>query len=280
VRLRAGLDLFDGGAEGWLLQGSDGAFTRVHVASDLMAEAAPVLWGQRAPAAALAAEAAHADLAELLERFDGAGYLEGADAAPAEAHGRVLLLGSGPIADACARLLTCSALTFEPDLAALAGSAQATRDALRVHDVVLACATHLPDTAWLRLDALCAEQGRPWQRCHIEGARALLGPCTQPGLSPGYADVRARRLAAEAYPRARMAHWQAFETQPHARAYEPSAPAVAFVAALLTTDVHALLRGATPPGAQRVTCVALDTLAVEHHRVLPVPTGLMCAAVA
>lgn len=280
VRLRAGLDLFDGGSEGWLLQGLDGAYTRVQVPSDLMVQAAPVLWGARAPAEALASASAHEDLAELLERFAAAGYLQmGAVDASAGRPARVLLLGTGAIATACAALLSDVELTVERDLAWLKRSTPSVSEILRRHDALVACATHLPDALWLRLDALCQEHALAWQRCHIEGSRALVGPCSLPGRAPGYADARARRLAADASPRARLAHWRALDVAPGARAYEPSTPAAAFVAALLATDVRALLRGAQPPGAQRLTCVALETLATTHHRVLPVPAGLMCAPV-
>lgn len=280
MHLRAGLDLFDAGAEGWVLQGLDGGYTRVHVPADLMTQAAPVLWGRLAPATALADECAHEDLAELLERFAAAGYLDEEPARAAGQGGRVLLVGSGAIASSCARLLGNENVSTAPDLAALDGPAGGLAAVLCAHDVVLACAQHLTDAAWLRLDELCRQHGRPWQRCHIEGHQAWIGPCTLPGPAAGYSDLRARRLAAEALPRLRAAHWQALDRGPAGRSWEPSAPAAALVAALLVQDVVALLRGAAPPGAGRLTRVALTTLEIHHHHVLPVPQGLMRVPVA
>jgi hypothetical protein len=260
VRLRAGLALFDAGRHGHLLQGDDGGLTRVRVVGELIDAARPVLRGDVAPAAALAGSAALAeDLGDLLSYFADAGYLDEPAREPAP---RVRLVGDGPLADAVAALLR---QTDDGD------APTETPEAL------VACAGPLPDTLFRRLDDECARDGLAFHHLHVEGRRVWLGPLAVPGRGPRYADLRARRLAADYFPAARAALWRHLEADGGARPAWPAPAACAWAAAHVVHDLCAWRAGRRPFGADHVRLLDADTLRCEAHRVLPVPGGLMTA---
>lgn len=261
VRLRAGLALFDAGRHGHLLQGDDGGLTRVRVSGALIEAALPVLRGETVPADALAVSGDGAeDLGDLLGYFADEGYL---DERLREDAPRVRLVGDGPLADALAGLLRHE----RPGAETLAGAPE----------VVVACAGALPDSLFRRLDEECARAGLAFHHLHVEGRRVWLGPMSLPEGGPRYADLRARRLAADYFPDARAALWRHLETDGGARPAWPAPAACAWAAAHVVHDLCTWRAGRRPFGADHVRVLDPAALKVEAHRVLPLPGEPMSA---
>ncbi|WP_156819505.1 YcaO-like family protein [Pseudonocardia sp. HH130630-07] len=165
--------------------------------------------------------------------------------------------GSDPIADEVRRLLSERA-----DVRAEIGD----RPDPAVHDVVVACANALPDDRWQDLDALCEGAGLAWHRVHVEGPVVCVGPFTMPGVSAGYRDWRARRLAASRNPDGLLDRWSRADRVPGPR---PNSETVVTAAQLVVDDVLAHLRGERAPGADHEVRISGATL--TRHPVLPLP---------
>ncbi|WP_326631823.1 YcaO-like family protein [Nonomuraea fuscirosea] len=147
--------------------------------------------------------------------------------------------GDNPVADQVVELL-------QPHVKVIRGVLQSAAGV----DLVIACAGWLPDARWLDLDRICGEV--PWHRCHAEGTRFFLGPCTK-----SYAEVRARRLAAARLPEETLAHWRHLETADELPPVPwPSPGGVAVIAGLLVDDVLAHLSGQPVPSGDCQLAVA------------------------
>lgn len=135
-------------------------------------------------------------------------------------------------------------------------------------DVVIACASSLPDERWQELDARCEAAGRAWHRAYPDATAWCVGPFTAPGVSAGYRDLRARRLAASRHPQRLLEHWARLDPM---RAPQPSGDQASVERAveLLVNDVLAHLRGDRVIGADHE--VRVEQMAITRHRVLPLP---------
>jgi hypothetical protein len=240
-------------ADGWLVHGPDEDFMIVEVPDADRSVVADLIAGRVGAAAAAARVPAVADLiAEL--------------AVPSEPAGpgpRVLVQGAGPLVEPLLRLL------------AEAGFAVRRGDGPEpgTH-VLVACAEHLPDAAWLELDDRCRAAGIPWHRGHGEGRRWYVGPFTAAEGGAGYRDVRLRRLAACPWPDELAAYWSHLDAG--GRPVAPADPqGAAAAAAFLAADLMAWRAGQVPSGAGVQVGIDLFTGEVRRHPVLPVPQGLM-----
>jgi hypothetical protein len=132
-------------------------------------------------------------------------------------------------------------------------------------------ASWLPDARWRAVDAWCEARRIPWHRCHQEGTSVHLGPFTVPGAGAGYAEQRARRLAAADRPVELASYWSYLD----AGCAVPEPPALdaavqAAVAAALAADVVAHLRGGSVPGTGYETVLDPETMTWRRHPVPPV----------
>lgn len=206
--------------------------------------------------------------AELVTALTGYGAV---DNAPVPRRPRVGVTGGGPARAALERLLSAYGLPLR--------AAAAERGELAEHaglDVLVACGEVLPDNDWQRLDERCAAAGLPWHRIYREGRRWYTGPLTDPERgSPGYRDLRLRRLAASGHPEQLLAYWRWAESGGRPVPGRDG-PAVEVAAALVVADLMAWARGADDiPALSAQTGIDPHTLAAVRHPVLPVPTGLM-----
>jgi hypothetical protein len=260
-RLRDGWHLFAGPGESWMLLSPEERFLRLKSEPALAARLARRLAGEEIEE--------DAGLRVLLDRFGEQGLL--ARPMPRQAPRRVAVRGGGPVADEVARLLGESAGLRVERIGT--GELPAVAD---LADLVIACAGWLPDADWLRLDAWAAARGIAWHGCHAEGLRFYLGPLAIPGRTAGYADVRARRLAAARLPAELEAYWAYLDGGHGVPPVPwPGAGAVAAMAGALVEDALAWLAGRPAPseGYQ----VAFDPARWHWHRhpVLPVPRDLL-----
>ncbi|GAA1829446.1 hypothetical protein GCM10009836_04150 [Pseudonocardia ailaonensis] len=195
--------------------------------------------------------------AEQLHRFFAERGLL-ADPEPEPAPPRVLLTGDGPVADAVAAVL---------------GAWARVRRAGRPTevDLLVDCAGWLPDARWHDLDTTCAATGLPWHRCHAEGTSFLVGPLTVPGRSPGYRDLRGRRLAASGVPDELGRYWSWLDTAQAPPVPDPGPGVAAVVAGLLADEVAAWWRtGETGPVGYQ-TEVSTNPVRLTRHPVLALP---------
>jgi hypothetical protein len=207
-----------------------------------------------------------AGLLDLVESFREQGLLAGDEASTAEVRRQPVSLhveGDGPVAAIVARRIAPRAsITCGP----------VTERTVQGADVVLCCAGWLPDSHWQRLDRWCALAGIPWHMSHAEGASFVVGPIALPERGPRYADTRARRLAAAAFPEELRNHWQALESGvPLPPVPLPSPGARMAVASLLVSDLWAWLEGRPPPGAGVQTVVDSRAGTASRHTVRPLP---------
>ncbi|GIH22708.1 hypothetical protein Aph01nite_10180 [Acrocarpospora phusangensis] len=203
------------------------------------------------------------DDAELVAALRERGILVAEPATETTAASVVHVLGGNPVAD-------LTALLLEPHTKVVRGPLGGAPD------MVVACAGWLPDQEWLAVDRWCGERGIAWHRCHAEGLRFHVGPCTVP-----YAEVRARRIAAARLPDELLAHWTYLEEGETPPVPWPSPGGSAVIAGLIVNDVLAVLAGHPAPGAGCQIAVEPDASGVTRHPVLPLTeaggTGLVDA---
>ncbi len=138
-------------------------------------------------------------------------------------------------------------------------------------DVLVSCASWLPDTEWRRVDEWCAAHGTAWHRCHAEGTRFALGPFFLPGETAGYRDTRARRLAACPVADELLEQWRYLDgDQPKPPVRWPDSGG-GLLGALLAGDVLARLAGRPVPSHGHQLLVDPDTAGITRHPVLPLP---------
>jgi len=190
------------------------------------------------------------------------------DTAPAatDLRSRVVgIEGDGPIASMVADLLgpvtTVARTSLDPET--LAGL-----------DAAVSCTGWLPDAHWQRIDRWCLAAGVAWHRCYSEGGRFHVGPLLVPERTAGYADTRARRLAAARLPDELRGLWAYLDAGgPMPPVPWPDPGGVAVVAGMLVADVLAHLSGRPVPGGDQQLEVDPATLGVTRHAVLPLPRG-------
>lgn len=203
---------------------------------------------------------------QLITLLEGRGILEQERApAPASRIASVLIDGNTPIAEAVADLVEGSAdVTI----------AVAEEDSVSAADVVVSCATWLPDARWTQLQNWCEAHGTGWHRCHTEGEAFFVGPLWSPGSgNAGYHDVRGRRLAASGVADQLLDHWRYLDDPrsivPPVR--WPNPGGIALVAGVIAAEVSAFLA----TGDTAISSVQLEidpkSAQIIHHPVLPIP---------
>lgn len=263
--LRSGWHLFPSSDGSWMLLAPDERLIRLRIEPDQAERLARHLGGEALPE--------QDDLRPLLDTFARQGLLEPRDRSrPDLKSRRVVIRGDGPIAAAVVRLLREAGI----------GSVDTeSSDASELPDLIIACGGWLPDSDWLRLDAWCRERNVAWTSCHAEGLRFYAGPLTIPGRTAGYADVRARRLAAARFPDELGALWRHLDRGRNLPPVPwPNAAGVTALAALLVSDPLAWLAGEPPPHEGEQICFDPVDFSWHGHPVLPVPRDLMLEAVA
>jgi ribosomal protein S12 methylthiotransferase accessory factor len=218
-----------------------------------------------APTESTPVEPVAVDLA-FLDGLAQRGLLATAPAKVSTVGATVAVEGEGPIAAMVADLLApaVTVVRVTPlSLSLLAGL-----------DVAVSCAGWLPDTHWRHLDRWCHIAGVAWHRCHAEGDALHLGPFLIPNRTPGYADARARRLAAAQLPAELRDLWSYLDAGgPMPPVPWPDRGGVAVAAGLLVSDVLAYVSGRPVPSASDALEMDRTTLRVTRHPVLPVPRG-------
>jgi hypothetical protein len=206
-------------------------------------------------------------IARLLDAFGRQGLL----ALPAESRGsrdrlgqpRIAVEGDNPLGQLVVELLaphaTLTVGALNPDV--VSGS-----------DVVIAVAGWLPDAHWRQVDGWCNGAEVAFHRCHAEGTRFFVGPCSVPGTTASYADTRARRLAAADKPDELEHYWTYLDSaQPKPHVPWPTVGGIALIAGILVADTLALVdRRPLPSGGCQLE-VDAATCTVLRHPVLPIP---------
>lgn len=272
VRLAAGYHFFRDDQSGtWLLYGSDDVFTSVEVSDELARAVLPVLHGLSTPGQALAAVGDIRAFSELVEAFLENGFvvpLTGRTS-PAFGPGAVVeVRGENPLAHMVASLL---------EVTGVAPVRRVTEDApLEPASLIVSCDGWLPDARWLAVDAWCAERGVPWLMSYAETTRYFLGPLYRPGSTPGYRDVRTRRLAAAPNPDELLAYWRHLDRGEDVRPSDwPDAGILAILAGVLAQESLKLLRDDPAPSISVQFEFEPQQMQWQSHPVLPVPANLM-----
>lgn len=274
-RLRPGAVLYETADGSWRCYQPGERFLRVSATPELLRLLQPVLHGATSLAEATATAGDPEGLEQLVEAFGAQGLLDtGAEPATgplpagpeprADAAGaRVHVEGDTPIAEAAARELAPHAhVTRGP----------VTEQALAGLDVLLTCGGWLTDARWQRLDRWCERAGVAWHMTYAEGLDLVAGPCALPGRAPRYADTRARRLAAAAFPDELAHYWRALDSAvPLPPVRWPGAGAQAAVVDLLVADTRAWLAAEPVPGAGVQAVVDSRDGGVHRHAVRPLP---------
>ncbi|WP_432971065.1 hypothetical protein [Dactylosporangium sp. CA-233914] len=256
TRIAPGAHLYPGPDGVWRYHLPGDEFVRITAPGELLETAQRLLHG--AGGADTAGE-----LDQLLAAFDERGLLAGPPPAAPQTLTTVWVDGDNPVAEQVARLLRAEARVL---------TGPADEGAVTAADVVVSCAGWLPDARWRRLDRWCRRNGRPWHMSYAEGRRWYTGPLFVPGASAGYADVRARRLAASGVPAELRAHWAYLDSTAVAPPVPwPSAGAAAIVAGLIVNDVLAWRDTGT--AAAHGLQIGLDPATGEltRHPVLALP---------
>lgn len=177
----------------------------------------------------------------------------------------VLVDGDTPIAEAVTALLTeCGDVTV----------GIADEDSVSTADVVVSCATWLPDARWSQLQNWCTAHRTALHRCHTEGERFFIGPLWSPASNNAdYHDVRGRRLAASGVADQLLDHWRYLD-DPHSilpPVRWPHRSGIAVVAGVIAAEVRTYLA----TGDTAIGSVQLDvdpaSAHIVHHPVLPIP---------
>ncbi|MGV8875004.1 MAG: hypothetical protein ACOH2Q_20920 [Rhodococcus sp. (in: high G+C Gram-positive bacteria)] len=203
---------------------------------------------------------------QLIALLDERGMLEQEQAAPAPvATPSVLVDGDTPIAEAVAALIEdCGDVTV----------GTADEGSVSAADVVVSCATWLPDARWRQLQNWCTAHRTAWHRCHTEGERFFIGPLWSPATDTAdYHDVRGRRLAASGVADRLLDHWRYLDDLhsilPPVR--WPHASGIAIVAGVIAAEVRAHLEAdGTAIGSVQLE-VDPASAQIVHHPVLPIP---------
>jgi hypothetical protein len=273
LRLRAGHLLYPGPDGAWRLATADGGLLRLTPSPERVAALAEVLAGEAPPDRL-------AEVGDLLDEMAAAGFLEAERPAAGSPPGRVdVAVCPGPgerrrreLAATLAGVLAEAGVV----VAEAAGGGGEPGAGGEPPAVRIELAGWLPDARWRRLDAWCEERGIAWHRCYQEGTSVHLGPLTVPGATAGWADQRARRLAAADHPaelESAWSHLDAGRGVPDPPALDPAARAA--VAAALVADVLAYFRGDAIVSTGCETALDLPTFAWRRHPVHPVPRNLL-----
>ena len=140
-------------------------------------------------------------------------------------------------------------------------------------DLVISCAGWLPDARWQELDRRCAGWGVAWHMSYADGTAFAVGPCSIPGRTAAYADVRARRLAAARLPDELAGYWRYLDTMQDLPPVPwPSAGGLALVAGLLVADAIVYLAGERLAAEGCQLRVDPGRATIDRHPVLPLPS--------
>lgn len=254
----------------WFLAHADGSFTRLRGPGTALAALQAELHGGPA-ATAVSPDLRDGLHAGLRER----GLLTG-HGHPAPRRLRVRVLGGGPTAAAVRTLFTSVAeVDADPVGGDVALTPDATIDPDTDVDVLVTCASWLPDRLFRAIDDRVTATGTPWHRVHGDGTELAVGPFQLPG-GVRYRDWRGRRLAASTTPEELAAFWHHLDTTPllPPPATEPALAAVA--AGVLVDDVLRWWATRHRPAGAVEQVVRRDPrggVRIDHHPVLPLPVS-------
>jgi hypothetical protein len=216
---------------------------------------------EMAAGASVASEDTAPALGELVAALRQRGVLAAEPAPRPPSHpGRVHVAGENPVAAAVAAAL-------RPHAEVTTGAVD--EDAVAGTQVLVSAAGWLPDARWRQIDQWCAEHRTAWHRVHAEGTRFALGPFFLPGRTAGYADTRARRLAACPVADELLELWRFLDGD------DPKPPVrwprSNLLASLVVEDVLRWLDGEDVPSLGHQLLVDPDTAEISRHPVLPLP---------
>lgn len=260
IRLAPGHHLYRGADGAWRCAVPGDRFLRLRGPDTVLRHAQQVLYG-----VAVSNGPPESLVAPFVDGLAERGLLDTAPAAT-DLRSRVVgIEGDGPIASMVADLLgpvtTVARTSLDPET--LAGL-----------DAAVSCTGWLPDAHWQRIDRWCLAAGVAWHRCYSEGGRFHVGPLLVPERTAGYADTRARRLAAARLPDELRGLWAYLDAGgPMPPVPWPDPGGVAVVAGMLVADVLAHLSGRPVPGGDQQLEVDPAALGVTRHAVLPLPRG-------
>lgn len=263
IRLAPGYHLFQGPDGVWRCAAPGDRFLRLRGPENLLRRAQQALHSGLVDSGLVDSDSAEGLDASFVDGLAERGILAVLPAAADLAGRRVGLEGDDPIAAMLAELLgpLTTVVPGPLDPETLAG-----------FDVVVSCAGWLPDAHWQQVDQWCHRSGVAWHRCYAEGGRFYLGPLLVPGRTAGYADTRARRLAAARLPDELRGLWAYLDAGgPLPPVPWPGPGGVAVLAGMLAADVLAYLSGRPAPGAGHEIELDPATLGITRRAVLPVP---------
>ncbi len=140
-------------------------------------------------------------------------------------------------------------------------------------DLLISCEGWLPDTRWDQYDRWCHLHDTPWHRAHFEDHALFLGPFTVPGRTPGYRDLRGRRLAASPMADELLLQWEYLERDqdrlpPVPR---PGLGAIAVAAGIVVDELERWWSTGEPDPVSYQHEVGLSPIRVRAHPVLMLP---------
>jgi hypothetical protein len=269
AELLPGHHLYRGPDGSWRVAAPGDRFTRIHGPDDPLAAFQAVA---HRPATEDSTAPLPPAAEQLVAAFARQGLLTSDPAVTTTRAPRVLLDGSGPVAELVAHLLISWAeVTHSP-----VDGGTIPPAVLADHDVLVSCAGWLPDAAWQRLDRACLNARTAWHRCHVEGTTLFVGPLGV-GTGPSYRDLRGRRLAASTAPDELLALWRHLEDPdvPHPAVPWPGSGATAVAAGVLVDDLQRWWNSGRGPARSWEHEIGHDAdtgaLRVRAHPVLPLP---------
>lgn len=259
IRLAPGHHFYCGSDGYWRCAGPGDRFVRLRGPDNVMRHAQRLLHG-----ATVASDAPRSTVASFIDGLAQRGLLDSAPLPVAKGTSAVVgVEGDGPIASMVVDVLKSVVTVVRAPL---------NPGALACFDAAISCAGWLPDAHWQQVDQWCHAADVPWHRCYAEGRLFYLGPLLVPGHTPGYADTRARRLAAAGLPDELRELWAYLDEEgPVLPVPWPDAGAVAALAGLLVADVLAHLSGRPVPGGDHELEMDPATMDITRRAVLPLP---------
>ncbi len=263
-----GHHLYRGPDQRWRYSAPDDMFVRVDGDDRLLETLQRLEHTDRPDGSDQAGDAPPDGDVESLDRMRTAlterGVLAGAEdpaAEPGRAW-RVRVLGRGPVADTLGRLLGDADRT---------GDMPCDETTVATCELLISCATWLPDRDWQQIDDWCRRHGTLWHRCHWEGTELVIGPLSVPGVTASYRDTRGRRLAAAGLPDELLAHWAYLDSDAPTPAAPGDVTAAAVAAGLIAADVQAVRDGRPAPSAGHQLVFDPSSARLTRHPVLPLP---------
>lgn len=266
-KLREGYHLFAMPGNSWLLHTPEAKFIRLHLSEGQGSLLAALFNGTSSVEAALEQDATIIKVLDLFTKQNL--LLNSNDQATAPCRQKIVLTGDNPLAERVVELFEQNEnIVIERRNEATIAFPQTD------FDLLLSCAGWLPDKNWQKLDKWCEAHKIPWQRCDLEGRQFCLGPFYLPGLTAGYNDVRARRLAASPYPEELLAYWSYLSEDKVPLVNWPRPEILSIVAGTLVSSVMAHFSQMEIAGLGQQLIFDPVKLSWEQYAILPLPDNI------